>query len=309
MVVIGAIIAGVWWSNQQAAAGVCRNISIEITNSHSMDFVSQGSVYNMLNTYDLNPEGKSLPEINTQKIEDMLNNSEYIEKAECILMSNNDIHIAVTQLIPVLRVFDGNDSYYLNKVGKDMDAKGRFHADVPVVTGRFADKKDALYIMPILQYVNEDETLRDLVTMYEVKDEHNVIIVPRIAGHLVNFGDTTNIENKFAKLTKFYKEVMPVKGWQTYDLITLKWSHQIVARKRSKTQKMEVVYNPDEEEDAPSIESITVGLKNESTTPAPETTPAPASKGTPKEVPKQAKTKTTTKPKDAVSKAFGKKKN
>lgn len=296
LVVIGLIIVGVWWSNQQASADVCRNISIEITNSQKMDFVTEGSVYNMLNNAKLNPEGKRVAEINTQKMEDMLNGSEYIENAECILQANNDIHIAVTQLIPVLRVFDGNETYYLNKVGKRMSAAGHFRANVPVVSGEFETPQDALYINPIMQYVKGDESLNNLITMYNVKDKHNVILVPCISGHVINFGDTTNIENKFAKLKKFYREVMPEKGWQTYDLITLKWSHQIVARKRSKVKKVEIEYDPEEEEEAPPVESIMVGSKNDS-----------IKTDTAKQAPKESTTQTSKSPKEAVSNAFGKK--
>ena len=266
IIAIGLLATGVWWSNRQAYADKCHNILITIENADSMAFVTQGSVLTMLNATSLNPEGKRISDINTESIENMLNQSEYIENAECVLLANNDIHIAVTQLIPIIRVFNGNESYYLNKNGKRMNATSRFHADVPIVSGNFSDSNEALIVRPIINHVKSDETLNDLITMYTIKDKHNIILVPCIYGHVINFGDTTNIENKFAKLKKFYREVMPVKGWTTYDTITLKWTHQIVANRRSKRKRLEVIYNPDEEEIAPSIESIMVPGFNDAKT-------------------------------------------
>lgn len=306
-VAIGLLVAGVWWSNIQAAGDKCRNVSIDILNADSLAFVTQGSIFTMLNATGLNPEGKKISRINTDEIENMLNRSEYIENAECVLLANNDINITVTQLIPVLRVFNGNESYYLNKNGKRMNASSRFHADVPIVSGNFSNPADALMVRPIIKHVSKDKALNDLITMYQVKDQYNIILVPCIYGHVINFGDTTNIENKFAKLKKFYREVMPMKGWVTYDTISLKWTHQIVANKRSKRKKLEILYNPDEEETAPSVESIMIpglndvaSLNKESKATATTTLKKDTATGKPA-VKEQ-------KPKETVAKAFGKKK-
>lgn len=263
---IGLIVVGVIWSNHQLSGDKCRYINIDIVNNENVSFVTEGHIINILNNAELNPEGKPITEINTSIIEKTLNQSEYIEKAECVMLSNNNIRIIVTQLIPVLRVFDGSESYYLNKNGKRMKANGRFHADVPIVSGKFNNHADALWVKPIAEFVNQDKDLQELVTMYSVRDSNNILIVPCIYGHVINFGDNSNIENKFAKLKKFYREVMPKKGWLTYDTITLKWSHQIVANRRSKKIKQKIIYNPEEEEVAPPVESIMIDGINDPAT-------------------------------------------
>lgn len=64
--------------------------------------------------------------------------------------------------------------------------------------------------------------------------KHNIILVPVIRGHVINFGDMSDMENKFTRLRQFYKDVMPVKGWNYYDTIAVKWTGQVVATKRKK---------------------------------------------------------------------------
>lgn len=266
IIAIAALGVGIVWTNIQATSDKCRHMFIDIVNTDSVAFVTKGSIINMLNSSGLNPEGLAISQINTDKIEQQLNSSEYIENTECVILENNNMHITVTQLIPVIRVFDGEESYYLNKNGKRMNASSRFHADVPIVSGNFVNHADALMIRPIAEYVQKDKALRDLITMYAVKDSNNIIVVPCIYGHVINFGNNQGIENKFAKLKKFYREVMPVKGWLTYDTITLKWYHQVVASRRTKKLKKEILYNPEEEEIAPPIESIMVqGLNDPAT--------------------------------------------
>lgn len=262
-VLVGALVVGIIWANVQMKGNKCRNVIINITNVGGTDFVTKGNIINMLNMSGLNPEGKLLDEINTDDIEKMLNASEYIETSECVILSDGNMRISVTQLVPVLRVFDGADSYYLNRSGKRMRSTGRFHADVPIVSGKFQSPVEPLSVLPITEYVKNDETLRDLVTMYSVRDTNNIFIVPCIYGHVVNFGNNGNIANKFAKLKKFYREVMPEKGWLTYDTITLKWDYRVVASRRTKKLKQVYEYNPDEEEEAPSVESIILPKKTD----------------------------------------------
>ena len=55
-----------------------------------------------------------------------------------------------------------------------------------------------------------------------------------IKGHVINFGDTTMIENKFSRIKTIYKDVFPEKGWDYYDTISVKWNGQVVATRRKK---------------------------------------------------------------------------
>ena len=54
-----------------------------------------------------------------------------------------------------------------------------------------------------------------------------------------------------------YRKVMPAKGWNTYDTISVKWSHQVVATRRYIQQRAEDTYDPDDDEPAPDMEMMT----------------------------------------------------
>ena len=140
-----------------------------------------------------------------------------------------------------------------------MAATNYYHSDVPVVQGHFTRKYPPTRLLPLIDYVEKDSLLRSLVSMYVVRDTNNILIVPTLSGHVVNMGNASGFENKFAKLRLFYEKVMPKKGWNTYDTISVKWSHQVVATRRVKAVEQVIEYNPEDDEQAPDIQTMTVG--------------------------------------------------
>ena len=113
----------------------------------------------------------------------------------------------------------------------------------------------------MVNYIESDPVLKNLVSAIEAKDSNNIFIIPNIAGHVVNMGTADSYESKFAKLMRMYREVMPVKGWDTYDTLNLKWDHQIVATKRRGGSRLNVAeYLPEEEEAAPDMETVTTNI-------------------------------------------------
>ena len=244
------------WADMHARTRVCRGVRIHILNESQLKFVTKQSILAGLNKANLNPEGMSVGDIDTDLIERYISSSEFMEDVECYLNENDYFVIEARQLVPVMRVFDGDRSYYVNREGKRMSAVKSFHVDVPVVEGHFTGRWTPTRLLPVLDYVAHDEALNELVTMWVVRDSCNVCFVPSIRGHIVNLGSIDGYKSKFAKLMKFYKEVLSVKGWETYSEINLKWDYQVVGTLRDKKPLTEPEYNPDEDDQAPDMASI-----------------------------------------------------
>lgn len=253
---VGLLSAAAVWADMQHGTHKCRGVRIEIVNEDSVAFVTRQGISRELNEVGLYPVGRRLSVIDTDSIERRLSESEFMEDVECFFDVDDVLVIRARQLVPVMRVFDGESSYYVNREGKRMSAQGRYHVDVPVVEGHFTDSFKPTALLPMIEYVDADEALSSLVTMYVVRDSCNICFVPSIVGHIVNMGDGTGFKSKFAKLMLFYKEVMPVKGWGTYSEISLKWDHQVVATLRGKDAAPEVEYDPEEDDQAPDVASI-----------------------------------------------------
>jgi len=177
-----------------------------------------------------------LSDIDMDSIEKHLRKFDKIEDVNVTVLTNGKIHIDVWPMRPVLRVFDQfGASYYLNRNGKRMVADPRYFVDVPVVTGNFTGI-DSMpgFIMPLLDYMASDSLWKHAVTAVKVQSPSEVILTPAIYGHVVNFGTPDNFVDKFKRLKAFYTDVMPVKGWEYYDTVSVRWAGQVVATRRVK---------------------------------------------------------------------------
>lgn len=236
MLLIAYTTAMTVWARHEAARHVCTGIEVEVTGESRMNDIVTKGLQEELRRYPGKIKGAPLNSINTQNIEKYLGKLSNFESVNCMLSSGGILKVKVKPLVPVMRVFVGDNSYYINKDGKHIASSSEFFTDVPVVTGSFSREFPPTAVLPLIRHIEKDPFLRDLTSMVVARDARNLIIVPRVFGHVVNMGDTSDIAAKGRALSLFYRKVMPYKGWQEYDTISVKFRDQIVATRRDKTR-------------------------------------------------------------------------
>lgn len=196
-------------------------------------------------------------DLDLNELENQLRASDKVESVNVAILNNGTLSIDVVPMTPVARVFDGGESYYINASGKRISADPRYHVDVPVVVGKFSDEYPPKRLLPLLHHIAEHPELDALVSTVRQQRDGDIIIIPTIRGHVVNFGDTSMVDNKFARLREFYRRVMPVRGWETYDTLSVKWRGQIVASRRDKAlERTHLPSRIEEFDDIDDIETI-----------------------------------------------------
>lgn len=188
-----------------------------------------------------------------RSLEQRLLASDKLQSANVQLMANGSLVVDAEPMVPVARVFDhGKPSYYINATGKKISSELRYHLDVPVLVGSFDSVHPAQRLLPLLDYIASHPSVGAMVATVTQEKDGNIILVPTIVGHVVNFGDTSMVADKFARLRTFYRHVAPTKGWETYDTVAVKWRDRIVATRRNKA--MAPVPIPTEEEMAGTLD-------------------------------------------------------
>lgn len=236
------------WAHREASLHVCTGIEIDVAGSIAMDSVIRHGVTEELYKYPKKIVGVPIRQIDTPEIERYLSRYNNFESVNCMISSRGKLIVKIVPLIPVMRVFFGDNSYYINKDGKHVVSNAEFYSDVPIVSGRFNRNFKPQAVLPLVRFVEKDPMLKELVSMIEARDAHNLILVPRIRGHVINMGDTTRLDEKKRSLAMFYRQVMPYKGWEEYDTISVKFRGQVVATRRDKT-KLNHAEEYEEEED------------------------------------------------------------
>lgn len=224
------------WARSESRRHGCQGIEVAIESASSADTVTQKGVLDELSRYPRKIVGVPLETINTRDVEKYLSGFSNFEDVECTLTTSGFLNVKVQPMVPAIRVFDGDKSYYINKTGKVIESKPNFFVDVPVVTGNFSRTFSPLQVLPLVRFIERDKVLSKLVGMIEAKDADNLILVPRIHGHVINFGDTNRLEEKRRALLSVYRKVMPYKGWNAYDTISVKFRGQVVATRRDKSR-------------------------------------------------------------------------
>jgi len=225
-------------TNGMAARDMCRGFDIVVEqNAASRNFVTPAEVRRLLSEWELDSTAMPAADIPVYEIEKRLNTVQNIEKVKVHRLADNRVRIAVTPMIPVARVFDSyGRSYYINREGKRLTANARYRLDVPVVTGSFDAAHQPQMLIPLLERIARDSAWNALVAQVAVEPHnHDVLLVPMIRGHVINLGDTSAIDSKLRRVMTMYRNVLPVKGWNYYDTISVKWGGQVVATRRLKS--------------------------------------------------------------------------
>lgn len=226
------------WANREADRHKCTGIIVKVTGSDNPKIIdrTKSGIVTELSRYPESITGVPVHNVDTRKIEKYLSAISNFESVNCMINSDNHLLVEARPLEPVMRVFDAGKSYYINREGKRIEAKAEFFSDVPVVCGNFTKRFTPRDVLPLVRYIEKDPQLSNLVGMIVARDRRNLLLVPRIKGHVVNFGDTTRMAEKSKNLFLFYRKVMPHKGWMEYDTISVKFRDQIVATRRDKTK-------------------------------------------------------------------------
>lgn len=227
------IVVACVWANMKADQELCSGLEgdrVEVDDYLHTGFVSSEEL-----TAEIMPllgdlTSRRISDIDLDSLQRYLIGLDKIETARVMALTDGRLRVRVTPMVPVARVWPSTGhSYYVNREGKRILASARYRLDVPQITGNYSPTA----MLPLLDFLKKDSDADNLITMISAADTANIILVPAIRGHVINIGTATDIPDKFRRLRRFYSEVMPVKGWEHYDTISLKWNRQIVATRRN----------------------------------------------------------------------------
>lgn len=237
MVMIIYLLIVIPVTRSAASATPYEGVEIVVDDRDSVGFVSAADIIDELDSLPRKVSSIPRSDINTDEIASLLNGLDKIEHSSCVKLNNDWLRIYVKPMCPVARIFDhGGNSYYVSSTGKRISSDLRYHVDVPVVSADFDSLAQAKSLLPVLDFIKNNPSADALVSSIKVNRRGDIILIPIIRGHVVNFGDESDIANKWERLMVMYREVMPVRGWDYYDTISVKWKGQVVASRRVKAR-------------------------------------------------------------------------
>lgn len=236
IVLLGYVAFAFAFVHAENGKRICSGIDLRIVGNTLPDSVMKQGVNSQLAKYGHNLKGERIEKINLKGLEDYLSAFSNFESVECSINPDSRLRITISPIKAEVRVFtDKGPSFYINRYGKRIKADAEFFIDVPVLIAPQKYENCISSALSVIRYVGSDPELSPLIAAYKIDGPNDLIIIPRLQGHVINFGDSTRLDEKRVAIMAAYRNVLPVKGWNTYDTISVKFKNQIVATRRNKS--------------------------------------------------------------------------
>ncbi|MDR0962084.1 MAG: cell division protein FtsQ [Mediterranea sp.] len=219
--------------NRKDVDTACSDIRLVIKDSVNAGFITKREVTDLLSRKGVNPIGKLMQSINTEKLEKELAVNPLIDRVECYKTLSNKVCVEVYQRIPVLRILpSAGEGYYIDNKGTVMPSDTKCAAHISVVTGR-VDKAFAtneLYRFAL--FLQRNAFWNAQIAQIHVLSGRNIELIPRVGNHILHLGQLADYENKLERTRRFYEQALNRVGWNKYSRINVEFSNQIICTKR-----------------------------------------------------------------------------
>ena len=209
----------------------CAGLEVEVVPGGDVQLVAAEDVRAAIEV-DGPLAGRSAQEIDLGEIERRAAALHAIASTEVYTSLIGKIHVKVTQREPVARLHRS-----AHQPDMYLDASG---ATFPIVLGRnvrvpvIHAPSEALArpALAVVAKVQGDPVWSEFVDQIALTPR-GLELVPRVGDVRIVLGDTANLEDKFLRLSTFYREVAARGDLETYSRIVLAYDDQVVGVRRS----------------------------------------------------------------------------
>ncbi len=270
LLIVPLVVTAFMATNMLNKNKMCKQIVVNIKNKEQVQFVTEKDMQDMLvKSKNITPNATMIKDINIQQLEAVAFNNPWIEDANIYVNNQDELIVDVIQKEPTLRWLNGEMAQsYLDAYGNIIPASMQYSANVPVVTSgkmgmSIAEQKLKKQMVGICNFIQKDSFWNAMITQVNINNNKQFELVPAVANHIILFGDTTCMQDKFNRLFLFYKEAMPRKGWNTYKQLDARFDGQIVAQLAdSIAAKKEIILAKTDAKVAPKKTVIASAKKN-----------------------------------------------
>ncbi len=223
----------------------CQGLEVTIKDSLENSFVSAADVKAYLDREYGIYKGIPLDSLDMIRIESIIDGRSAVKKSQAYVTRDGILHIDVTQRKPVVRFQKAGGGFYADKEGYIFPLQKSYASHVQVIDGNIPlaansgykgelqndrEKKWFKDMMELINFMEDSRTWKDKIVQIHVNGNRDLILIPREGNEHINFGQPDNIEEKFAKLEKYYTSIIPAQGNGRYTKVDLRYRGQIVCR-------------------------------------------------------------------------------
>ena len=232
------VIIAIGFGNRKQGQIIYKDLLVSIEDRYENFFVDEEDVIEMITDNGQKVfEGKLVTELDLKLLENKVKKESFIKDAEVYRDLKGNVLVRATQRRPIARIISESGNHlYIATDGTILPISRKYTAKVVLIRGltslkpgdNILTKTETRSLMNVLEFIYRDEFWKAQITEIEVQKNGDLIFYTQVSRQYVEFGKPEIIENKFARLKIFYKDILPRKGWNVYERVNLKFKDQII---------------------------------------------------------------------------------
>lgn len=169
--------------------------------------------------------------LDLNKLEKRLNKNEMVEESDVFVSIDGVLKAVVKQKTPIARVYQGEQSFYIDYKGNRMPLSQNYTARVPLVSGEI-NKKNSEKLAELLRIIYDDEFLKKNIIGVQIMPNGSLKMWNRNYNYQIDFGGTVRMYSKFNNYKAFFQKAVLDSSLTKYKTIDLRFAQQVVCTKK-----------------------------------------------------------------------------
>ena len=235
---LGLILVGfIGFVEKRTQEKTYQGLEINLKAVSGLYFVEEKEIISIVSSAfpELKP-GLPMKEIPLGDVEKRLEAHPFIKHADASLGQKGIVSLTLEQHEPIARIARPNAADgYITTEGLIIPTSPSYTSRVLILEGEHMEKlmdkgtQDQMpELMPLIQYITKDEFWNAQITELEIRKRNDIRLHQQVGKQVIEFGDALDFESKFQRIEVLYKEILPRKGWNAYERISVKFKNQIV---------------------------------------------------------------------------------
>lgn len=222
----------------------CKGLKVE--SKDSLLFVTAADVKQYLDESYGSYVGQRLDSVDLCRIEKILDERGPIFKSEAYTTPDGTLHVRITEREPRLKFITGEGKgFYADASGYLFPLQAKYDAPVRVIDGKLPLSIESTYkglaptpegrkwiadVLALDDWMVRSRIWREAFVRISVTERGELELTPREGKEVFLFGYPEELQDKFAKIGRYYEYIRPSREEDYYKTVNLKYNGQIICR-------------------------------------------------------------------------------
>lgn len=209
----------------------CKGVLISVANDGNGNLTHE-NVIELLDKAGLNPDKMNINEIETHDIEEFMNGISLVKECQVYKSATGKVNIDIECRTPIMKVHEKSGNNYYIDSGGDTITGIHKALHLPIASGHITADMRKNELKEIANIIYDSPFWRAQTEQIYFNESGEIIMVPKVGDHIIEFGTVENAEGKLDKLYTFYTKGLNTIGWEKYEKLNIEFNDKVIGTKK-----------------------------------------------------------------------------